>query len=138
MTQIRHRHEDTTDLSSTLVESDVVTSATARKGLAVLRIGFGLMFLEVLIQVAYLDGSAGTWWSDLLLMAGLFGTGMALTLGFAIRLAAAVGSVLCLMMGSLLGPVTLVVLALTYAGDTWGVGRIWARLFVVAQHPILR
>jgi thiosulfate dehydrogenase (quinone) large subunit len=45
MTQIRHRHEDTTDLSTTLVESDVVTSATARKGLAVLRIGYAVTFL---------------------------------------------------------------------------------------------
>ena len=110
----------------------------ADRALAVLRIGFGLMFLEALIHTAYLDGSAGSWWADLLLLAGLFVAGMALTFGFAIRLAAAVGSVLCLIMGSLLGPVTLVVLALTYAGDTWGVGRIWARLFVVAQHPILR
>jgi hypothetical protein len=110
----------------------------ADRALAVLRIGFGLMFLEALIQAAYLDGSAGSWWADLLPMAGLFAAGMALTFGFAIRLAAVVGSVLCLLMGSLLGPVTLVVLALTHAGDTWGVGRTWARLFVVAQHPILR
>jgi thiosulfate dehydrogenase [quinone] large subunit len=38
----------------------------------------------------------------------------------------------------LLGAAALAVLALTYAGDTWGLGRVWARLFVVAQHPVLR
>ena len=45
MTQIRHRHEGTTDVGTTLVETDVVTTTTARKGLAVLRLAYAVTFL---------------------------------------------------------------------------------------------
>jgi thiosulfate dehydrogenase [quinone] large subunit len=38
----------------------------------------------------------------------------------------------------MLGAVTLVVLGLTYAGNTWGFGRIWTRLSVVRSHAALR
>ncbi len=47
MSLIRHRHETTTTRPDEghLVETDIVTHATARKGLAVLRIGYGVTFL---------------------------------------------------------------------------------------------
>ncbi|MGH3117416.1 MAG: hypothetical protein ACRDPQ_10695 [Nocardioidaceae bacterium] len=38
----------------------------------------------------------------------------------------------------LLGAVTVTVLALTSAGDRWGVGREWARPFVRRWHAALR
>jgi thiosulfate dehydrogenase [quinone] large subunit len=31
--------------------------------------------------------------------------------------------------------IVLIVLALTYAGHTWGLGRTWARLPFIHQHP---
>jgi len=151
------------------------------RALAVLRIGYGLTFLWAFIDkafgvggAAWIEGNsptkgfltssaegpfsglyteiAGAWWADLLFMAGLLGIGVALTLGVAIRIAAATGALLYVLMWSvvlppenhpfldehLLGAAALVVLALTYAGDTWGLGRNWARLFVVSQHPVLR
>jgi thiosulfate dehydrogenase [quinone] large subunit len=37
-----------------------------------------------------------------------------------------------------LGAISLVVLALTLAGDTWGLGKWWARNDVVHRYPILR
>ena len=33
------------------------------------------------------------------------------------------------------GLIVLIVLALTYAGHTWGLGRTWARLPFVHHHP---
>jgi thiosulfate dehydrogenase [quinone] large subunit len=102
---------------------------------------------------------AGTWWADWLFMLGLAGIGIALILGIGMRIAA-VSAVL--MMGLMwlaespfdrttaggaasgstnpifdyhivYGLVT-VVLALTYAGQTWGLGRWWARLPFVQRH----
>jgi thiosulfate dehydrogenase [quinone] large subunit len=37
-----------------------------------------------------------------------------------------------------LGALTLVVLVLTYAGDTWGAGQAWARTRIVRRWPVLR
>ena len=45
MTLTPHAHDPATDLGATLVENDVVTHANARRGLAVLRIGYGVTFL---------------------------------------------------------------------------------------------
>ena len=95
---------------------------------------------------------AGDAWADWLFMAGLLGIGIALTFGIGMRIAAASGALLYLLMWSvvlppennpviddhILGAITLVVLAATYAGDTWGLGRIWAHLPFVQQNPVLR
>jgi len=95
---------------------------------------------------------AGAAWADWLFMLGLLGIGLALTLGIGMRLAAAAGVVLYLMMWSvvlppennpviddhILGAITLVVLAATGAGNTWGLGRIWSRNKVVEEHGYLR
>jgi thiosulfate dehydrogenase (quinone) large subunit len=102
---------------------------------------------------------AGTWWADCLFMLGLLGIGVALIAGIGMRIAAAAAVAMMAMMwlaeyppaqhtGSgtptsstnpitdyhVIYGVTTVVLALTYAGDTWGLGRWWARLPVVQRH----
>ena len=102
---------------------------------------------------------AGTWWADSLFMLGLLGIGVALTAGVFMRIAASSGVVLVAFMwlatfpiaqftsagdptGSnnpivddhMLEALVLIVLALTYAGTTWGLGRRWARIPFVAKH----
>lgn len=102
---------------------------------------------------------AGTWWADLLFMAGLGGIGIALILGIGMRIAAGAAALMMGMMwlaewpldrtaadGTPSGssnPVTdyhvvygivAVVLALAYAGQTWGLGRWWARQPFVQRH----
>jgi thiosulfate dehydrogenase (quinone) large subunit len=102
---------------------------------------------------------AGTWWANWLFMLGLLGIGVALIAGVAMRIAAAAG---VLMMGLMwfaefpfaqhtsagaptgstspfadyhfIYAIVLVVLAATYAGMTWGLGRVWARLPFVQRH----
>lgn len=97
-------------------------------------------------------GIAGDAWADWLFMAGLLGIGLALTFGFGMRVAAITGAALYLLMYAaslpldnnpvvddhLLGAITVVLLALTYAGDTWGVGRAWGNAQLVKRFPILR
>ncbi|MEV0272638.1 hypothetical protein AB0H43_27995 [Hamadaea sp. NPDC050747] len=102
---------------------------------------------------------AGTWWADWLFMAGLAGVGTALILGIGMRIAAGAAVAMMSMMwlaefpldrtaadgtpsGStnpitdyhVIYGITTVVLALTYAGQTWGLGRWWARLPFVQRH----
>lgn len=102
---------------------------------------------------------AGTWWADTLFMLGMLGVGVALVAGVALRAAALAGVVIMAMMwfaeyplaqhtstGAPSGssnPLTdyhfiyaavLVVLALGYAGSTWGLGKRWARLPFVQRH----
>lgn len=97
-------------------------------------------------------GIAGAVWADTLFMLGLLGIGVALTLGIGMRLAAASGALLYVLMWSvvlppannpvlgdhLLGGFTLVVLAAYRAGDTWGLGRRWGRMLLVRRLPVLR
>ena len=85
-------------------------------------------------------------------MLGLLGIGLALTLGIGMRIAAAAGALLYVMMWTvvlppennpvlddhLLGAITLVVLALARAGDTWGFGRAWSRTSLVRDNTYLR
>lgn len=85
-------------------------------------------------------------------MIGLLGIGLALTLGIGMRIAAVAGALLYLLMwlaslpldnnpfidDHLLGAITVVVLAVTYAGDHWGLGRAWSRLGVVRNRGYLR
>jgi thiosulfate dehydrogenase (quinone) large subunit len=102
---------------------------------------------------------AGTTWADWLFMAGLLGIGVALLLGVALRTAAASGTVLLLLMWAAEWPpakhtsagalsmstnpivdyhlvyaLVLIAVALTYAGNTWGLGRLWAKLPIVQHH----
>lgn len=98
------------------------------------------------------NGIAGAAWADWLFMLGLLAIGVALLLGFAMRLAGLAGAILYLLMwlavlplennpvvdDHLTGAVVVVVLALTLAGDTLGVGKMWARTSLVRRIPILR
>ncbi|MDQ7911285.1 hypothetical protein RB614_43025 [Phytohabitans sp. ZYX-F-186] len=102
---------------------------------------------------------AGLWWVDALFMVGMAAVGLALIAGIGLRVSAAAGGLIMLMMwaaefppdrytaageasGStnpfmdyhLVYAIVLVVLALTYAGHTWGLGRIWTRLPLVQKN----
>jgi thiosulfate dehydrogenase [quinone] large subunit len=166
---------------------------TAARGLAVLRIVTGLVFLWAFLDKAFglgyatpaarawvsggsptrgflsnvevgplqsfFHSIAGTWWADWLFMLGLAGTGVALILGIGLRIAAGAAVAMMGMMwlaefpldrttaeGTPSGStnpvldyhvvygVAAVVLALTYAGHTWGLGRWWASLPFVQRH----
>jgi len=203
MSTLRH-HDPTIDAADVLVETDIVTHSAARKGLAVLRIGYGITFLwaffdkllalgfgtgavrdeegvrtgiDFMAQDAawlnggsptegflafgvpannpfkdFFNGMAGDTWADWLFMIGLLGIGFALFTGIGMRIAAAAGALLYLLMYAaslplennpvmddhLAGAIVLVVLALTLAGDTWGLGRKWARTRLVRRYPVLR
>lgn len=102
---------------------------------------------------------AGTWWADWLFMLGMLGVGVALIAGIAVRISAVSGVLIMALMWfadfppaqhtsagaasastnplvdyHLIYALVLVVLAATYAGNTWGLGRIWARLPFVSRH----
>ena len=95
---------------------------------------------------------SGQSWADWLFMAGLLGIGLALVLGVGMRIAAAAGSLLLVLMWSAELPLqnnpfmddhliyagVLVALALVNAGDTLGLGRLWAALPPVRKFPWLR
>jgi thiosulfate dehydrogenase [quinone] large subunit len=100
----------------------------------------------------FYNSIGGTVFADSLFMIGLLGLGLALVFGFGIRFAAAAGALLYVLMWTaslpmtnnplfdehILGAATLVVLGFTLAGDTWGVGKAWARLHLVREHGFLR
>ncbi|MFF5342254.1 hypothetical protein ACFY4H_16320 [Streptomyces althioticus] len=106
---------------------------------------------------------AGAAWADWLFMLGLLGVGLALLAGVALWPAAAAGSLMMALMwmaewpparhlsdGSpsmstnpfadyhLVYAVALLALAGTGAGTVWGLGRLWARVPLVARHRWLR
>ena len=97
------------------------------------------------------QGMAGQAWADWLFMAGLLGIGVALMAGVAMRIAAASGALLLVLMWSAVLPPEnnlfmddhliyaglLVALALAGAGRTWGLGRVWEQLPLVAKNPVL-
>lgn len=105
---------------------------------------------------------AGTWWANGLFMGGMLAIGVALIAGVGLRISAVSGALIMAMMwlaefplaqhtgtGAATGstnPITdyhfiyavvLAVLAVTYAGHTWGLGRLWARLPFVQRHRSL-
>jgi len=98
------------------------------------------------------DGMAGAAWADWLFMAGLLAIGVALILGVGMRIAAASGALLLVLMWMaslpldnnpfmdyhLVYAMVLIGLAAAHAGDTLGFGRLWARTPLVRQHPTLR
>jgi thiosulfate dehydrogenase [quinone] large subunit len=102
---------------------------------------------------------AGAAWADWLFMIGLLGIGVALILGVGLRIAAVSGTVMMLLMWAAEWPLAkftsagepsmstnpivdyhiiyalaLIALAVTYAGHTWGLGRLWARLPFVRRN----
>ncbi|KAA2261852.1 DoxX family membrane protein [Solihabitans fulvus] len=102
---------------------------------------------------------AGAGWADWLFMLGLLSIGLAATLGVALRIAAVAGTLMMLFMwvaewpfaqhtatGAASGStnplvdyhivyaLALIVAAAAYAGNTWGLGRMWSRLSVVSAN----
>ena len=104
----------------------------------------------------FYNAIAGDAWTNWLFMLGLLGIGLALTFGFGMRIAAVSGAVLYAMMylaalpwlaadsnnplvdDHVIGFIVVIVLALTLAGDTWGVGKAWAKTHLVREYPFLR
>lgn len=170
-------------------QEDVVTTAGARRALAVLRYVTGFIFLWAFLDktfgLGYSTPSEAAWIhggtpsqgflnspavigpfkgffsgiaspaTDVLFMLGMLGVGLAVMLGVGTRVAAVSGSLIMLMMWAAEWPlqsgstnplvdyhiiyaVALVVVALTFAGDTWGLGRWWRSLPVVRDHAWLR
>jgi len=101
---------------------------------------------------SFWQGLAGDAWVNWLFMGALLAVGVALLLGIGLRAAAVGGSVLLLSMWSvamlpnsnpfvdshIIYALVLVVLALTAAGDTWGLGERWGRTRLVQRLPILK
>lgn len=97
-------------------------------------------------------GLAGSVVIDWLFMLGLLGIGIGLTFGVGIRLAGITGAMLYLAMYAavmvpennpvfddhLIGAISVLVLALTLAGDTWGAGKAWGRTRLVRRYGLLR
>jgi len=95
---------------------------------------------------------AGAAWADTLFMVGLAGIGIALIAGVGIRLAAAAGTLLLVLMWTAVLPPennpfiddhliyagVLIVLALTAAGNTLGLGARWNSLPLVQRLPWLK
>lgn len=100
----------------------------------------------------FYNSIAGDAWADWAFMVGLFCIGLALTLGIGMRVAAAAGAVLYLMMWTvvlppennpvlddhILGAISLIALAALNTGTTWGFGKPWARTQLVKDNPVLR
>ncbi len=95
---------------------------------------------------------AGDAWADWLFMLGLLGVGVTMTLGAGMRIGAAAGALMYLLMWSvvlppennpiiddhILGAIALVTLALLNAGNAWGLGRWWTSTSVVRRYPVLQ
>ena len=102
---------------------------------------------------------AGAAWADWLFMLGLLGIGIALIFGIGLRIAALSGTLMMVMMWAAEWPLAkltsageptmsvnpivdyhiiyalaLIALAFTYAGHTWGLGKLWARLPFVHRY----
>ena len=108
---------------------------------------------------SFFHNIAGDTWTNWLFMLGLLGIGVALILGIGMRIAAAAATLMMAFMWIAEYPlaqhtsagkptsstnpitdyhfiyaVTAIVLALTYAGHTWGLGRWWASLPLVQKN----
>lgn len=103
----------------------------------------------------FFQGIAGNPVTDVLFMAALLGIGAALVLGIGMRVAAASGAALMIMMylaatpgvagttnpivdNHLVFALVLVGLAMSNAGSVLGFGGAWSSLEVVKKHPLLR
>ncbi|HEX6355359.1 hypothetical protein [Actinophytocola sp.] len=108
-------------------------------------------------------GWAGDGWADWLFMLGLAGIGIALVFGVGLRIAAVSGTLMMLLMWAaewpldrftdageptmstnpvldyhILYALVMIWLAIVAAGNTWGLGKVWARLGIVEKNPWLR
>jgi thiosulfate dehydrogenase [quinone] large subunit len=97
---------------------------------------------------SFYNNIAGATWADWLFMIGLLAIGLALALGVTMRVAAAAGAVLLVMMWSVVLPpannlfmddhliyaMVLVLLAAMGAGHTLGLGRWWTSIPFVQRH----
>jgi thiosulfate dehydrogenase [quinone] large subunit len=108
-------------------------------------------------------GWAGAAWADWLFMLGLAGIGIAVVLGVGLRIAAVSGTLMMLLMWAAEWPLdrftdageptmstnpildyhvlyalVLIWLAIVAAGNTWGFGKVWAKLGFVEKNPWLR
>ncbi|KAB2352243.1 DoxX family membrane protein [Actinomadura rudentiformis] len=95
---------------------------------------------------------AGLAWADWLFMIGLAGIGVALALGIGMRIAAASGALLLVLMWTAVLPpennvfmddhlvyaIVLIGLAMVSAGHTLGFGRRWSKTELVQRFPILK
>jgi thiosulfate dehydrogenase (quinone) large subunit len=95
---------------------------------------------------------SGQFWVSPLFMLGLLGIGVALLAGVGLRIAAVAGVLMYGFMylaslpletnpiidDHLSGALVLVLLAVAYAGDTWGLGTWWKNTSLVKRFPILR
>jgi thiosulfate dehydrogenase [quinone] large subunit len=100
----------------------------------------------------FYNSFAGAAWADWLFMIGLLGIGLALILGIGMRIAAAAGATLLVLMWTAVLPpdnnpfmddhliyaAVLVVLALVGAGNTFGLGKAWAKLPLVRSNGWLK
>jgi thiosulfate dehydrogenase [quinone] large subunit len=115
------------------------------------------------VAVGPLEGTfhdiAGAAWADWLFMLGLAGIGIAVVAGIGLRAAAVSGTLLMALMWAAEWPLArhtsagepsmsnnplvdyhviyalaLIVVAVTHAGDRWGLGRRWAQLPIVQRH----
>lgn len=103
----------------------------------------------------FFQGIAGNPVTDILFMAALFGIGVALLLGIGMRVAAASGALLMIMMYLAATPgvagttnpliddhvvyaLVLIGLAMSNAGSVLGFGGAWGNLEVVKKHPPLQ
>ncbi|MBL0887763.1 hypothetical protein HGK34_16000 [Myceligenerans sp. I2] len=98
------------------------------------------------------NAMAGNAVFDWLFMLGLLGIGLALILGIGMRIAAATGALLLLLMwvaswpiatnpfvdAHVIDAVVLVVLAAALAGNTLGLGRWWGELSFVKRYPAFK
>lgn len=100
----------------------------------------------------FFNGMAGQTWADWMFMIGLAGIGLALILGIGMRIAAAAGSLLLVLMWAAALPLdnnpfmddhlvyamVLVALALAGAGRTLGLGTAWERLPFIQRNGWLK
>ena len=101
---------------------------------------------------AVFQSLAGQFWVSPLFMVGLLAIGVALIAGVGLRIAAGAGVLLYGFMylaslpletnpvvdDHLSGALTLVLLAVAYAGDTWGLGSWWKTTSITKRFPVLR
>jgi len=100
---------------------------------------------------SFYNDIAGATWADYLFMIGLAAIGTALILGIGMRVAAASGAVLLVMMWTVVLPpennpfmddhliyaLALIVLAALNAGRSFGLGGVWERTALVRRRPYL-
>lgn len=100
----------------------------------------------------FYNSLAGDTWVNVVFMMALLAIGLALTLGIGMRLAAIGGAIMYMMMWSvallpennpviddhILGAISVVVLALTMAGNTWGFGHLWSNTPLAKKYPVLK